>query len=277
MAQLKSSTQTKLDSKEPSLGFTPEPANVNIQQHIASTGNPHSATAASIPNTPAGNIGAINVQAALNELDTKKQPIGSKGVANGYPSLNQSIEVVQLPAGASAAPLGSVLHQNGTWAIPSSNVVKQVITTQTRQQVVYNPVAAGLTGTQIAPLNIVITPTAAGNSIILEWHVAGEALHDSVFIVRRNGGNLAGTGNVNVWEGIATPAYDNNNASTPSTTVVRIVDYSCLSIASTYSIHIVSSNTIGATWLHLNKVVNSAGTTSHEALLSSGTATEVTP
>jgi len=87
MAQLKSSTQTKLDSK----------------------------VAAAIPNTPAGTIGSINVQAALNELDTKKQPIGSKGVANGYPSLNQSAEVVQLPAGASAAPLGSVLHQNGTW------------------------------------------------------------------------------------------------------------------------------------------------------------------
>lgn len=38
------------------------------------TGNPHNTTASDIPNTPAGNIAATTVQAALNELDSEKAP-----------------------------------------------------------------------------------------------------------------------------------------------------------------------------------------------------------
>ena len=50
-----------------------EPANTNIQSHISSTSNQHPAT--SITNTPAGNISATTVQAAINELDTEKAAV----------------------------------------------------------------------------------------------------------------------------------------------------------------------------------------------------------
>lgn len=56
--------------------------------------------ASEVPNTPAGNIAATNVQAALNELDTEKQAISEKGVANGYASLDESglVPTAQLPS-----------------------------------------------------------------------------------------------------------------------------------------------------------------------------------
>ena len=40
--------------------------------HSQTTGNPHGTTAMQIANTPAGNISAVTVQAAINELDTEK-------------------------------------------------------------------------------------------------------------------------------------------------------------------------------------------------------------
>lgn len=67
---------------------------------------------ANITNTPAGNIAATNVQAALNELDSEKQAISQKGVANGYASLDSGgkVPVSQLPD----TVVGSVDYK-GTW------------------------------------------------------------------------------------------------------------------------------------------------------------------
>lgn len=52
-----------------------EPANSNIQAHIANTSNPHNTTATQTTYTPTGSISANNVQAAITELATEKQPI----------------------------------------------------------------------------------------------------------------------------------------------------------------------------------------------------------
>lgn len=65
-----------------------------------------------IPNTPAGNIAATNVQTALNELDTEKQAVSEKGMANGYAGLDGSgkVPVAQLPD----TVVGAVDYK-GTW------------------------------------------------------------------------------------------------------------------------------------------------------------------
>ncbi|WP_316172967.1 phage tail fiber protein [Bradyrhizobium sp. SZCCHNRI2049] len=51
----------------------------------------YSGTASGIPNVPAGNIAATNVQAAINELDTEKSPVGHKHVAADITDLASSI------------------------------------------------------------------------------------------------------------------------------------------------------------------------------------------
>jgi len=63
--------------------------------------------ASQIKNTPAGNISATNVQDAINELDTEKQPVlgytpenvSNKGIANGYCGLdtNALIPLANIP------------------------------------------------------------------------------------------------------------------------------------------------------------------------------------
>jgi hypothetical protein len=64
------------------------------------TAQPSGIAAASIVNTPAGNIAATTVQAALNELDTEKQSVSEKGQANGYASLDSGgkVPASQLPS-----------------------------------------------------------------------------------------------------------------------------------------------------------------------------------
>ena len=56
--------------------------------------------AAFIVNTPAGSIEATDVQSAINELDTEKQSLSEKGVADGYASLdsNGKVPAGQLPS-----------------------------------------------------------------------------------------------------------------------------------------------------------------------------------
>lgn len=62
--------------------------------------NPSISTAGGITNVPAGNIAATNVQTAINELDTEKQSLSEKGLANGYASLDATgkVPATQLPS-----------------------------------------------------------------------------------------------------------------------------------------------------------------------------------
>ena len=57
-------------------------------------------TAASVTFTPAGNIAATNVQAALVELDNEKELVSNKGIANGYAPLDATTKIASayLPA-----------------------------------------------------------------------------------------------------------------------------------------------------------------------------------
>jgi len=48
------------------------------------------------------------------------EQVANKGVAGGYPSLDANGEVAQLPAGASAAAVGTFLRQDGQWVNVSS-------------------------------------------------------------------------------------------------------------------------------------------------------------
>lgn len=86
-----------------------EDLQINIGSHVFDKSVD---TAANIINTPAGNIAATNVQAALNELDSEKQALSEKGQANGYASLDSGgkVPVSQLPD----TVVGSVEYK-GTW------------------------------------------------------------------------------------------------------------------------------------------------------------------
>ena len=92
-----------------------EPANANIQAHIISTANPHNVTPAQI----------------------------------GAASLDANGEVVQLPAGAAAAALGSFLLQNGTWG-KAVSVVKSTYNLST------GGATLAITGAGFAPSAVLI-------------------------------------------------------------------------------------------------------------------------
>ena len=70
---------------------------IEVQSHIT---DEEAHEASSIINTPAGNLTAVNVQLALNELDTIKQSVSQKGAADGYASLDSNGKVPsgQLPS-----------------------------------------------------------------------------------------------------------------------------------------------------------------------------------
>jgi hypothetical protein len=87
--------------------------------------NPGITTASGITNIPAGNIAATNVQTALNELDTEKQAISEKGVANGYASLNSS---GQVPASQLPSYVDDVLEYANLAAFPSTGETGKLYT-----------------------------------------------------------------------------------------------------------------------------------------------------
>lgn len=79
----------------------------NLTTHVNNTTGAHAGTA--IANTPAGNVAATTVQAAINELDTEKLATTQVGVAGGAASLDGGgkVPASQLPA--------SVMEIKGEW------------------------------------------------------------------------------------------------------------------------------------------------------------------
>lgn len=63
-------------------------------------------TAEEVAITPSGDISSTNVGAAIAELDTEKQAVSEKGVANGYAELdaNNTVPISQLPAAVFGGP-----------------------------------------------------------------------------------------------------------------------------------------------------------------------------
>jgi len=149
MAQLKSSTQERLDGKVsltekgaangvatldgsskliqmPTLSDVgAEAANPNIQTHIASTSNPHGVTLSDVgaeaanPNIQT-HIASTSNPHGVTSLQVGAIPVTEKGVANGVADLDANGEVIKPQAGAgaqTAAGLGAGYRRaDGTWA-----------------------------------------------------------------------------------------------------------------------------------------------------------------
>jgi hypothetical protein len=165
---------------------------------------------------------------------------------------------------------------------------------QTREQAiltsgwggVQNP--ANLNGTKIPQLDITFTPQKAGNTVVLEWDVFGEAWNssaDMVFLVTRTPLSGAGSGvsvalpnavdsSNNTWSGVTSGQYEPDDSSTPSTVRVKIVDLNSLSVPCTYSVHFRAAANRVVTW-HLNRSSGSLGTLDREVGLSIGHAREI--
>jgi len=154
--------------------------------------------------------------------------------------------------------------------------ILQTVTTQTRTQASYTAPVTG-NGTNIALLNLTITPQKAGNRIVLRWMLHCEANdHNVVYIVTRNDVLLPDTtnGSNNRWAGIGHKMYDGNYSSTPVLDTIQFIDNNSLATASTYKLLIRSSNATARTYF-LNRAAGSAGADSNEAGASSGVAYEI--
>jgi hypothetical protein len=165
---------------------------------------------------------------------------------------------------------------------------------QTRTQAEYHAYWGGAQnpanpyGTKLALVDITFTPQKAGNKVVLEWSLFGEGYNgsaDMVFLVTRTPNTGAGAGVAvalpdavdaanNTWSGVTTCGYDNNDATTPSKVIVKIVDSNSLDVSCTYSVHVRPSSNTAARW-YFNRAINSAGAIAHESGMSLGHAQEI--
>jgi hypothetical protein len=81
---------------------------VETADHIADTTGAHAATA--ISNTPAGNIAATTVQAAINELDTEKLSASAATLPSSF--VNASLNSIT-PTGGALSVTGSFIRHTG--------------------------------------------------------------------------------------------------------------------------------------------------------------------
>jgi hypothetical protein len=176
------------------------------------------------------------------------------------------IEPGGLPAGVITRPL-----------IGYPGAILQTVSVQTRTQASYAAPITG-NGTNIALVNLTITPQKAGNRIILEWMLANECHWDIVYTITRNNVLLPDATNAtnNRWAGIVSNNYESNNNvdSTPCLDTIQFIDNNSLDIASTYRMHIRASGATARTYF-LNRTVGSAGADNFEAGVSVGVATEI--
>ena len=142
-------------------------------------------------------------------------------------------------------------------------------------------------GTKITALDLTFTPKKTGNTVVLDWYIFGEMYYsaETVFVVTRtpNSGVGAGTpvalpdsvdSSNNTWSGVASGGHDANDATTPGTLRIKIVDFNTLDVSCTYSVHFRAANNRTSTF-HLNRSVNSAGGLDLETGVSVGHAQEI--
>ena len=146
---------------------------------------------------------------------------------------------------------------------------------------------ANIYGTKVTPLDITFTPKKVGNTVVLQWTIFGEASasSDHTVLVTRTPNSGVGAGvavalpnavdaSNNTWSGVSTFNYETDNASTPSTSTINIVDLNTLDVSCTYSVHFRSSTNTTTTLL-LNRAVAVDGSLSYETGLSVGHAHEI--
>jgi hypothetical protein len=151
---------------------------------------------------------------------------------------------------------------------------------------VQNP--ANINGTKIQPLDITFTPQKAGNIVVLDWSVHGEAWNgeaDMAFVVTRTPNSGVGAGvpvhlpdsvdaQNNTWSGVTGGTYDTNEGTTPSTRRIKIIDFNTLAVSCTYSVFFRAANNRAAVF-HLNRSATTAGSFDNETGLSVGHAHEI--
>lgn len=174
--------------------------------------------------------------------------------------------------GAGSLEFGKVVDTGGGTA--RVGVIMSITTVQTRTQTIYTAYATG-DGNPLVEMDLVLTPRSAGNKIILEWVINGEADEDVVFTVLRNGTLLANSvdGSNNRFSGVASFAYDNNNNSTASNMVIKIIDENSLDVETTYQVCVRSSYWVDQTF-SLNRTIDPPDDL-YETMLSVGTAWEI--
>ena len=142
-------------------------------------------------------------------------------------------------------------------------------------------------GTRIPELDITFTPKKAGNIVDLHWTIHGEfwnSSSDGVFVVCRTPLSGVGANTVvhlpnavdssnNTWSGTGSCGYDGNDATTPTTMTVRIIDFNTLDVECRYSVFIRAANN-RTIYFRLNRAINE-GTLDHETGVSVGHAQEI--
>lgn len=104
----------------------------SVQKHDDLTGrdvvNSHPASA--ISNTPAGNISSTNVQAAINELDTEKEPLLTKGL------LTETVDGLELSSGGTRQVIGGAetITLTAGRVIPTTTNISHAETAYTHSQ-----------------------------------------------------------------------------------------------------------------------------------------------
>lgn len=151
-------------------------------------------------------------------------------------------------------------------------------------------------GTEIGPtgsgknLRLQFTPKKAGNKIVLQWNITGEANAgaDTVFVVTRtvvstgvespikdlSGANLSVDASNNTWSGTAVTTHDNDSSTTATTNVIKIVDENSLDVECIYRLRarLSYNQTYG---FNLNRTITSFGSLSNESCMSMGHAHEI--
>ena len=205
----------------------------------------------------------------VTNIDT---PDNTGNVTFDRPIVGDGSGLTSLPAANLTGTLPAIDGSNLTGV--SGGLVKGFTYVQTRTQATYTCTTSG-DGTEVAELTITVTPSSAGNKMVLEWHVNGEMGSNAVYVVSRDGTLLTDTtdGSNNQYAGTVAQPYDADNSSTPDNAIVRIVDTSTLATSSVYRL-LVRSSAAGTQTFYLNRTVGSTGGTNNETSLSTGTATE---
>jgi hypothetical protein len=174
---------------------------------------------------------------------------------------------------------GSNLTVNGNFYSPGCIV--QATSENVHDIVSY---ASSASATEITPLNIVITPKFVGSKIQLQWMINFEAHQDVVFLIYRK----IGTGSVtkigynntiadNIWNGVASSSYDQENLSTMANCYINWTDSPNTLEEVTYYVYYQATQTGIARPFYLNRTVGSTdvGQSIYERTVSSKSGFEI--
>ena len=169
---------------------------------------------------------------------------------------------------------------------------------------IQNP--TNLWGTEITQMTISFTPKQAGNIIILTWNISGEMASttngDAYFLVTRTVGgvedaiksytitppvapatvgtvtataNLSVDASNNTWSGTAPIPYDTDQNTTPSVSVIKIVDGYSSNLPTTYKLRIRMSSNATTNVFNFNRSGTAAFALGNEQCMSVGHAQEI--